>query len=216
MEPGNRMDLTSIRVVSWDVDGTLYSVQRMRWQLLFLLLKEMTPTRGLRSIRELMALRQFRMVMERARTSDEALPAAVEQDHRKLLLEMEHHWYGRAIQRIGPRPGVVDLLAFLAAQGLTQVILSDYESNYKLASLGLQDRFQSVYAGESLGFIKPSPRGLQRIADDFEISPAHLLHIGDRAETDGVAARAAGCPSLILGRDFRDFHFLTRQFRSSQ
>ena len=214
MEPGNRMDLTSIRVVSWDVDGTLYSVQRMRWQLLFLLLKEMTPTRGLRSIREVMALRQFRMVMERARTSDKALPAAVEQNHRKSLLEMEHHWYGRAIQRIGPRPGVVDLLAFLASQGLTQVILSDYESNYKLASLGLQDRFQSVYAGESLGFIKPSPRGLQRIADDFKIPPAHLLHIGDRAETDGAAAQAAGCPFLILGRDFRDFHFLTRQFRS--
>ncbi len=212
------MDLTStnIQVVSWDVDGTLYSVQRMRWQLLFLLIKRMTPTRGLRSIRELMALRQFRMVMERARTSDEALPAAVEQDHRKSLLEMEHHWYGRAIQRIGPRPGVVDLLAFLAAQGLTQVILSDYYSDYKLESLGLQDRFQSVYSGESLGFIKPSPRGLQRIADDFDIPPAQLLHIGDRAETDGAAARAAGCPSLILGRDFTDFHFLLSQFSSSR
>ncbi len=210
------MDLTSIRVVSWDVDGTLYSVQRMRWQLLFLLLKEMTPPRGLRSIRELKALRQIRMIMDRARTSDEALPAAVEQDHRKSLLEMEHHWYGRAIQRIGPRPGVVDLRAFLAAQGLTQVILSVYYSYYKLESLELQDRFHSVYTGESLGFIKPSPRGLQRIARDLEIPPDHLLHIGDRAETDGAAARAAGCPSLILGRDFRDFHFLLSQFRSGQ
>jgi len=208
------MDLSSIRVVSWDVDGTLYSVQRMRWQLLFLLLTEMRLTQGLSNIRELMALRQFRMITERARKSDEALSATVEQDHRASLLEMERHWYGRAIQRIGPRLGVVDLLSFLAAQGIIQVILSDYDSDYKLESLGLQDRFHSVYTGESLGFIKPSPRGIQRIAHDFEISPAHLLHIGDRAETDGAAARAAGCPVLILGQDFRDFSFLLRQFRS--
>ena len=210
------MNLTNIRVVSWDVDGTLYSLQRMRWHLLYLLVKEMTPTRGLSSIRELRVLRQFRMIMEEARASDEARPAAVEQDHRKSLLELEHHWYGRAIERIGPRPGVVDVLAFLAARGLTQVVFSDYGSDYKLESLGLQDRFHSVYSGESLGFLKPSPRGLQLIAHDFEIPPGYLLHIGDRAETDGAAARAAECQSLILGRDFRDFHSLLRQFRSGQ
>ncbi len=210
------MNLTNIRVVSWDVDGTLYSLQRMRWQLLFLFLKEMTPSGGLGSLRELMALRRFRMMMEEARSSEEALPAAVEPDHRKSLQEMEHHWYGRAIERIGPRPGVLDLLAFLAAQDLTQVVFSDYDSDYKLESLGLQDRFHSVYSGESLGALKPSPRGLQRIAHDFAIPPAQLLHIGDRAETDGAAARAAECPSLILGRDFRDFHSLLRQLRSGQ
>ncbi len=210
------MNLTNIRVVSWDVDGTLYSLQRMRWQLLFLLVKEMTPSGGLGSIRELRVLRQFRMIMEEARTSDEARPAAVEPDHRKSLLELEHHWYGRAIERSGPRPGVADVLAFLAARGLTQVVFSDYDSDYKLESLGLQDRFQSVYSGESLGFLKPSPRGLQLIAHDFEIPPGYLLHIGDRAETDGAAARAAECQSLILGRDFRDFHSLLKQFRSGQ
>ncbi len=172
----------------------------------------MAHWQGLRGVRELTGLRQFRVRMERARSKDGALTATVETDHRKALLEFEKRWYGRAIQRTGPRPGVVDLLAFFAAKGLTQVILSDYYSDYKLEALELQNYFRSVYAGESLGFIKPSPRGLERIALDCGHPTRQLLHIGDRDETDGAAARAAGCQSLILGRDFRDFSGLLRQF----
>jgi FMN phosphatase YigB (HAD superfamily) len=51
------------------------------------------------------------------------------------------------------------------------------------------------------------------IASDFRVPAASILHIGDRAETDAAAARAAGCRCLILGRDFRDFGSLLQQFR---
>ena len=111
--------------------------------------------------------------------------------------------------------GVADVLAFIAARDIPQVVLSDYHAHYKLESLGLEDRFASTYVGESMGFVKPSPVGFQRIAADYGIPAESLLHIGDRADTDGAGSRAAGCQCRILGRDFRGFDVLLEELRST-
>jgi HAD superfamily hydrolase (TIGR01549 family) len=91
-------------------------------------------------------------------------------------------------------------------------VISDYAAEYKLEALGLDGRFTSIYVGESLGFVKPNPRVFERVAADFEIPTASLLHIGDRAERDYAGARAAGCQCLILGRDFPGFGSLPEHF----
>ena len=93
-------------------------------------------------------------------------------------------------------------------------MFSDYEAAYKLDSLGLAGHFASIYVGERLGFVKPSPFGFQRAAADYGVSTASLLHIGDRVDRDDAGARAAGCQCLIFGRDFRSFDALLNQLRS--
>ena len=35
-------------------------------------------------------------------------------------------------------------------------------------------------------------------AQELDIAPAHILHIGDRSDTDGVGAEAAGMKARIL------------------
>lgn len=200
--------------MSWDVDGTLYSVGRLRRRLLGLLLREVAGGRGREAREELAALRSYRAGVEAARVAGGALGEALRDGTRRAaLLELEGRWYGRALRRAGPRAGVVELLSFLAARGVPQVALSDYRAEYKLDALGLRTHFAAAYAGESLGYVKPSPKAFERIASDFGVPAAGILHIGDRAETDAASARAAGCRCLILGRDFRDFRALLRQFR---
>lgn len=205
--------LGTIKVVSWDVDGTLYSIGRMKWRLMGLLLREVVRGRGGVAQAELAALRRYRTRIEAARLAGGALDEAME-THRQALLNTERRWYSPAIRNTGPRAGVTELLAFFAEKSIPQVVLSDYRAGYKLEALRIEDRFVSTYAGECLGFVKPSPKGFERIADDFEISTASLLHIGDRADVDGSGARAAGCPCLILGRDFQSFYVLLREFQS--
>lgn len=202
--------------MSWDVDGTLYSVGRLKWQLLRMLLREMASGRGRAAREELAALRSYRAGLEAARLAGGALDKALREGNgREALLDLEVRWYGRAIRRTGPRAGVIDLLSFLAARGVAQVVLSDYEAAYKLDSLGLTDRFASIYVGERLGYVKPNPRVFERIAADFGVPTASLLHIGDRADTDGAGARAAGCQCLILGRDFQSFGSLLERLRAA-
>ena len=205
----------SFDLVSWDVDGTLYSIRRMKLHLMRMILSEVLCGRGLSASKDFAALRRYRTRIRAARSSGGAIDESLlNQDYRERLLEIVKRWFGPAIQKTGPPAGVTNVLSFLAASDIPQVVLSDYEADYKLKSLGLADRFASIYVGERLGFVKPSPVLFQRVAADYNISTKRLLHIGDREDRDGAGARAAGCQCLILGRDFKNFDTLLDQLRS--
>jgi HAD superfamily hydrolase (TIGR01549 family) len=204
-----------IKLVSWDVDGTLYSITRMKCHLMRMFLSEIAWGQGLQARKELAALGRYRARVNAARSAGGTLAELfLEQNRREGLFEIEKRWYGPAIQKTELRAGVANVISFLEARGIPQVVISDYEVEYKLDSLGLAGRFASIYVGERLGFVKPSPVGFQRAAADFEVSTAGLLHIGDQADRDGAGARAAGCQCFILGRDFRNFDSLLDQLRS--
>ena len=145
MKRAEAIKLDSIKLVSWDIDGTMYSIGRMKWQLLGMLLREIAVGRGLAAGRELAALRRYRSRIDAARSTGGALDEAPQEKHcRETLLDVERHWYGHAIRRTGLRAGVDEMLSFLAARGVPQVVLSDYEAAYKLDALGLAGRFASV------------------------------------------------------------------------
>jgi putative hydrolase of the HAD superfamily len=187
-----------IEIVSWDVDGTLYDLGRLKrtiaWQTLGGLC-----TRPLRTVREHARLRRFRRAMNRVRARGGALgPGDLEQ--RDQLLALEQHWYGRALARAGLRAGVRELIDDFAARGLRQIVVSDYEAAYKLRILGLDGVFEHVYAGERLGYLKPSPELFAAVARDLDIEPQRILHLGDRADRDVAAAAAAGCQAALIGR----------------
>ncbi len=116
--------------------------------------------------------------------------------------------------RTGPRSGTTELMAYLVSQNIPHVALSDYQCVYKLDALGLKDRFESIYEGQRLGFVKPSPQIFERVASDFDVPTGNILHIGDRVDTDDAGALAAGCQCLILGRDFQSFGSLLKELRS--
>jgi HAD superfamily hydrolase (TIGR01549 family) len=213
-QPTNAIELNLIKLVSWDLDGTLYSIGRMKLRLLRLFMREVALGRAVAARKELSLLKRHRGKIDTARlvgrVVDKRFPGTIDSE---ALLRAEKRWYGRAIRQVGPRAGVTDVLAFFAARNVPQVIFSDYNASYKLESLKLEDRFASIYIGEHMGFVKPHPAVFKRMAADFNIPITGVLHIGDRVDRDDVAARAAGCWCLILGRDFQSFHELLLQLR---
>jgi len=209
------MKLHPIKLVSWDVDGTLYSIRAMKWRLLGAFLREAAAGRGLDARRELGQLRDYRKEIDAARVTGGVLdPTPDEKNGRSILLNLEQRWYGPAIKSTEARDGVDKVLSLLAARSIPQVVISDYECEYKLAALGLGDCFASIYVGERLGFVKPSPVLFLRAAADYDIQPVKLLHIGDRVDRDEKAAQAAGCQCLILGRDFANFDELLEELKA--
>jgi HAD superfamily hydrolase (TIGR01549 family) len=186
----------------------------MKWRLLAAFLSEAAGGAGPAARRELLALKNYRKEIDAARLAGGLINLDERgSDARKTLFSLERRWYGPAIRGAGPRNGVAQVLSFLAARSIPQVVISDYESDYKLAALRLEDYFASIYVGERLGFVKPSPALFQRAAADYNIQPIELLHIGDRIDRDEKAAQAAGCQCLIIGRDFRDFDELLEELR---
>ena len=88
----------------------------------------------------------------------------------------------------------------LQKNGKTVVVLSDYPTKDKLEALGIEVDGQYGPDDDRINELKPSPKGLQVIMQDYGISPEDIIMIGDRSEKDGECAKGAGVDSLILGR----------------
>ncbi|MDE2972290.1 MAG: HAD family hydrolase [Acidobacteriota bacterium] len=176
----NPAPLTGVTAVSFDVDGTLYSDRFLRTRVAWEAIR-----RG--------SLRDLRTLLDRRDPSSD-VDARLAAEARILI---------PVIRRLGPRPGVAALLDRLHRYNL--IAVSDFDPEAKLEALGLRGVFERVYAAERYGALKPDPRVLHAAVADLGIPAAALLHIGNRADTDGGAARAAGCRALILGRDFTSF-----------
>jgi FMN phosphatase YigB (HAD superfamily) len=195
-----KADLSDVRVVSWDLDGTLYSRARLKAAVARHFLAA-----PLQRWSELRALLRRQRASARVRTTGgySTAPSAAD-------VALEARWLGPALRRVGPHEGVHEALGLVRRAGLPQVLFSDFTAGFKLAALGVEHYFDAVYEGELLGALKPNPLGLTRIASDLGVSIGAVLHIGDRPDTDEAAALAAGARCLILGRDVPDFPSLAK------
>ena len=90
-----------------------------------------------------------------------------------------------------PEP-VADLLADVDRRGIPRVVVSDYPAMGKLDQMGL-DGWVGIIDCRELGAFKPLPDGLWAAAALLGVRPGQILHVGNRWETDGGAAEAAGC-----------------------
>ena len=80
----------SIKLVSWDIDGTLYSIPGMKCHLLGSLLREVSKGRGLVARRELAMLKHHRDMIDAARLTGGTLDETPQkQKSRDLLLSVE-------------------------------------------------------------------------------------------------------------------------------
>jgi HAD superfamily hydrolase (TIGR01549 family) len=201
-------DGVQLELVSWDVDGTLYSLPRLRLAIAARVLGGVWAGRLGRDLAELRALSRWRTRMELVRAAGGDVAAACARagearwrEQREHVRALERSWYGQAIARVGLRREVGPLHAALRARGVRQIVLSDYDSDYKLAALGLSDAFEAIYSGESLGWLKPSTELYRGLAERLGVAPERWLHIGDRVDRDQEPARALGCQTLLIGRD---------------
>ncbi|MES1208274.1 MAG: HAD-IA family hydrolase [Pseudomonadota bacterium] len=191
--------LARLKLVSWDVDGTLYPMRAVRLWTAWLALVTARGDDGTTIFRGA-ALRGYlrhRRAVELARAGTTAPGSPIAPDAGAATFVREI--LAPAIGRVGLRTGVAAALDALDARGVVQVIASDYGAAEKLAALGVAGRFRAAYAGDALGLVKPHPGMLARLAADFAVSADEMLHIGDRAATDGAAAAAFGCRCLLVG-----------------
>jgi putative hydrolase of the HAD superfamily len=70
----------------------------------------------------------------------------------------------------------------------------------KLARTGIADRFECIVISEEHGYAKPAPDIFLRACALAGESPNNCLYVGDRYETDALAARAAGLTGVWLDR----------------
>jgi FMN phosphatase YigB (HAD superfamily) len=208
MTEGRRLapsDWDGIRLVVFDVDGTLYSQARLRVRMTRDMLLH---TAGTRSLDVIAVIRAYRRIREHL--SEREVPnfetvliaetAAATGRSADAIRSIVDEWIE---QRPLPYlaacryPELAELFAGLRRKAKIIGVLSDYPARAKLTALGL-DADHVVCAGdEGIGLLKPNPRGLQAMMEAAGATPFQTVLIGDRADRDGAAAKRAGAWPLI-------------------
>ena len=197
------LDWRRIRLVAFDVDGTLYDQKPLRLRMAARLGLHCLSVASLRSAGLLKTYRHLREEMAEAETEDfeHALVSAVASRHRVApckVRTLTGEWMEkRPLSSLSACrfPHVDTLFERIRTSGRTIGVLSDYPAKDKLEALSLRAHHM-VCAGD-VGVLKPHPRGLQRLMAMAGATPAQTVLIGDRVERDGEAARRAGAHSLI-------------------
>lgn len=196
------MSLEGIRLVSWDLDGTLYSRNRLAFKLWTMGFDAVLDGRSREAFKEMGEIRRFWGAVKAQRTQDPARRVRMSPEYRAYVLALEKRWLGQCLMRMQVSRPALRVLEALRDQGMRQIVLSDFIGHYKLACLQLNGYFEQVLAAEELGYWKPSPEPFWMAQRLFGVLPEEHLHIGDRQDTDGAGALAAGCrylPAFKLG-----------------
>lgn len=198
-----KIDLSKVAVVSWDIDGTMYDLDILMAQFKRDLVRRMFSLEWVGAWRDFIRLLRFKLYMDRVRKRAGTYEVG-SVPNREFIEATQDEMYGRILGEIGRLPGVLDLMEWFQDQGLKQVVFSDYRPSTKLDALGVGGVFEAVYAGEDIGHLKPSPIPFRHILAEQGIEPHQLLHIGDRADTDGLAAPEVGFQVALIGPDFEN------------
>jgi putative hydrolase of the HAD superfamily len=199
------LDWPAIRLVVFDVDGTLYRQAPLRRRMALALLGHVATTGDVRLLRLLGDYRRTREALADAEVADFDVPLAATIAARHgvtpdTVTALVADWIEtRPLPYLRPHlvPGIAPLFAALRHSGRRIGVLSDYPARAKIAALGLDADVIAAAADPDIGIMKPHPRGLQSVMAAAGATPATTLMIGDRPERDGAAARRAGVPVLI-------------------
>lgn len=97
-------------------------------------------------------------------------------------------------------PGVFKGLSALRVAGVPMACLTNKPTAFAQSLLkqkGLNEFFSHVYGGDAFERKKPDPLPLLKTCNALGTEAAHTLMVGD-SSNDAVAARAAGCPVVLV------------------
>jgi putative hydrolase of the HAD superfamily len=199
------LDWDNVHFVVFDVDGTLYRQRQLRLRMAWDILLYTLLKRDLNVIAVLARYRRIRerlgdeqgIDFERALITQTATATANSPDRVRSIVS---EWIEQRPLRYLAAcryPSLSQLFAGLRRSGKSIGILSDYPAEAKLEALGLTANYVVFAGDESIGLLKPHPRGLESLIAAAGVKPHETVVIGDRVDRDGLVARRAGAQALI-------------------
>jgi putative hydrolase of the HAD superfamily len=190
-----------IKVVAFDVDGTLYPNSAVYMRALPFALRNLPAIRAFSRVRK--EIRKIRPLRDFYRTQAELFAARKKITGDAAAKIIEKVFYGRwaAITRkAGLFPHVRETLLRLKEAGLRLAALSDFPLARKLAVWGLEPLFDYARSCEEIGYLKPNPEPFQDLTNFFCVSAGEILYVGNNYAYDIIGAKNQGLMAAHITR----------------
>ena len=192
----------TIRGVTLDVDGTLYASRSVAWPVFKRAWRKLRVLRVGRRVREELRGHRFdsgqAMLAEEARIAAERLECTPA-EARARIDDVFDRVLCEALRQKGAPPSVRPALERAAAAGIALAAISDRRVDDKLRALGLAGLpWCAKLCADDTGILKPDPRPFVTACECMGVAPAEAVHLGDRDDTDGDGARAAGMRFILV------------------
>jgi FMN phosphatase YigB (HAD superfamily) len=206
--------IEDVRGIIFDFDGTLYDIKHFPVRLIAAKPVDLFRIRAERHVRRSFAGRDYgsadayyrEFFVELARYMN-CSPASAQSWYQEAYIPRMIHVLRESYRC---RPGTAELFEALRTGGnVTErsvpfVVYSDYpRTAERLAAIGLDSALPwAVYGPENFGAQKPALRPFRDIASALACDdPASILVAGDRDDTDGTGAAAAGMRYVSIADD---------------
>lgn len=195
---------SNIRVVVFDLDGTLYSKHGMVRRMLFSspldwrkMLADRQTRKQLRGKwlknKDMFYRTYFQTMALHCSSTPDSMREWYFDTYMPLMVSVLKKYYSIAAW-------VRPFINQCKKRGIRLVVLSDYgHTHEKLAALGLDIKmFDWVVSAPELGGLKPAAQLMNKVAERMMVAPQDCLVVGDREDTDGAMAQAVGATFYLV------------------
>lgn len=206
--------LSDYKAVIFDLDGTLYYQKPFRIRMLRYLIGHILTHPS--SVKDVLLIQKYRQVREDWDKIEKK--SSYQED---IDLDSRQFAYVAGIKKVSPErvkkavsffmleaplkllPAYRDevmamLIDRLHEKGIKVVVYSDYPVKDKLDALEITADACFTSADETIGCMKPDPKGLDVILKMLGLSAKDAVMIGDRYEKDGLAAEGNQMDYIIV------------------
>jgi phosphoglycolate phosphatase len=198
----------AVSAIAFDLDGTLLDTIHDLAAAVNALLAELGyPPLPKDTVRALVGKGIANLIRRALAIAGDVPVDAIDADTLADALTRYQRHYASALGRETlPFPGMAASLARLRAMGFPLALVTNKADRFvrpHLEHAGIAGHFALIIGGDTLPTRKPDAGPLLHVAAAFGIAPARLLMVGDSIN-DVQAARAAGCPVLVLPHGYNE------------
>ncbi len=211
----------NIEAVCFDIDGTLYPKYVTNIKLLSTLFPSIRLAHQYSKFRK--AIRQEPLMSKNSSLPFKSMQAlwitsgsidgefSLEASHMETELERQFYEKWKILFRhIQPYPQVREVILWMRSQNLKIGVLSDFPIESKLEALKIHDLVDFSCCSEDSGHLKPHKAPFVTMCTAMNVTPEHVLYVGDSYDKDIVGASNMGMYSCFLLPRYSLKRFLPR------
>lgn len=213
------MDKREIRAVIFDLDGTLYAMRTVY-----------KPIFALFCFPNIMHLPHYMKIRTKFQGADfstgqELHDALCEEFEKKYKVKSADKWikntfstaFVRTLKFMRNRKETPKIIRHLKSKGIKVALFSDFGLiKTRLKALKIDPSlFDIIVSSEDIGALKPARRTFATVAERLNIPCKHILAVGDREDTDGIAAKENNIHFLhVNGKNNSNWHDVVQHLMS--